>query len=83
MAMTMWWRERVGVDFFLAYGDGRMPRRRRAKARCGEKQTSACALNTSILRPLDDDGGDLATGDEERARARIGELFFTRLGSNL
>ena len=32
---------------------------------------------------IDDDGGDLAKGGEERARARGGRLLRTRLGSNL
>ena len=35
------------------------------------------------LLAIDDDGGDLAKGGEERARARGGRLLRTRLGSNL
>ena len=45
-----------------------------------ERRTNARAMG---LLAIDDDGGDLAKGDEERARARVGRLLRTRLGSNL
>lgn len=60
-----------GVDFVLAHDDGWMPRSRGVVKNKLQECARVEYTNKQKNLPVDDDGGDLAKGDEERARASV------------